>query len=127
MVQDSSGQKFLRKVLNHQKSMNEFSLDLVGAISSIEDRFLDESEKQTCMTILKSLARGQTVNVTKHQTGAQPIASKNDKLNPVDKDNLKQINDFLGGSFPRTQIEQVYLQNNKNLEMTLDQFLSGAV
>ena len=45
----------------------------------------------------------------------------------MDKDNLKQINDFLGGSFPRSQIEQVYLQNNKNMEVTLDQFLSGQV
>jgi len=55
----------LRKLLNHKKSDGEYSVDLVGAIVNIEDRFLDEADKQLSMTILKSLARGQTVNVTK--------------------------------------------------------------
>jgi len=55
----------LRKLLNHKKSDGEYSVDLVGAIVNIEDRFLDEADKQLSMTILKLLARGQTVNVTK--------------------------------------------------------------
>lgn len=65
LSEKNAGQKFLRKVLNHQKAPGVFSVDLVGAIHAIEDRFLDDSDKQLSMTILKSLARGQTVNVTK--------------------------------------------------------------
>lgn len=98
MGEGNAGQMFLRKLLNHQRN-GEFSVDLVGAVANIEDRFLDDGEKQTCMTILKSLAKGQTVNVTKQIQGnsisAPSTGSKDQKLNPMDKDAIKQINDIL--------------------------------
>jgi hypothetical protein len=59
LCENNAGQKFLRKLLNHKKSdSDEFSVDLVGAVVNIEERFLDEADKHLCMTILKSLARG---------------------------------------------------------------------
>jgi len=33
----------------------------VQAINYLDERFLDEEDKQMCMTILKSLARGKSV------------------------------------------------------------------
>jgi len=44
-------------LLNHSKD-GEFSVDLVGAVTHIEERFLDDQDKQLSMTILKSLAKG---------------------------------------------------------------------
>jgi hypothetical protein len=63
----------LRKLLNHQKG-SEYSVDFVGAIHGLEDRFLDEQDKQMSLIILKSLARGQTVNLTKVLVGSQNAA-----------------------------------------------------
>lgn len=48
-------------------------------------------------------------------------------MNPVDKDNIKQIAEFTGGTYPRPLIEQIYLQKGKNMEATLDMFLTGQV
>lgn len=45
LVQNNAGQKFLRKILNLQKPDGEYAVDLVGAIHTIEDRFMDESDK----------------------------------------------------------------------------------
>jgi hypothetical protein len=46
-------------------------------------------------------------------------------LTVQDKENIKGICDMFGGSHPKAYVEQVYLQNNKNTEKTLDMFLTG--
>jgi hypothetical protein len=99
----------------------------VSAIHSFEERFLDDQDKNMALVILKSLARGQTVNVQKIGGPAPQQAFGSKELNPVDKDNLRSLFDLLAGQFPRPQIEQVYLSNNKSLETTLDLFLTGQV
>ena len=40
---------------------------------------------------------------------------------------MKNIQEMLGGSVEKGKITQIYLQNGKNLEKTIDLFLSGAV
>jgi len=76
-------------------------VDLVGAIHNIEDRFMDESDKQMCLLILKSLAKGQTINVSK-VGGTVPSKKSEAKdsgvlITPNDKDQIKQIHELLAG------------------------------
>ena len=73
-------------------------MDLVGAIHNIEDRFMDESDKQMCLLILKSLAKGQTINVSK--VGGSKKSEAKDSgvlITPNDKDHIKQIHELLAG------------------------------
>ena len=68
-------------------------MDLVGAIHKLEDRFMDEADKQMCLLILKSLAKGQTVNVSK-VGGTMPTKKTEVKdsgvlITPNDKDQIK--------------------------------------
>jgi hypothetical protein len=42
-----------------------------------------------------------------------------------DKENLRSIFDMFGGQHSRAYVEQVYLQNAKETERTLDMFLTG--
>ena len=73
-------------------------MDLVGAIHNIEDRFMDESDKQMCLLILKSLAKGQTINVSK--VGGSKKSEAKDYgvlITPNDKDQIKQIHELLAG------------------------------
>jgi hypothetical protein len=64
LIENNSGQKFLRKILNHQKSPGgPYTVDIVAAIHYLDDRFLEEEDKQMCLIILKSLARGQSVSI----------------------------------------------------------------
>ena len=79
LCENNGGQKFLKKLLNHQRG-GEYSVDIVGAIHGLEDRFLDEQDKQMSLIILKSLARGQTVNLTKVVVGNQNVAPKTTKV-----------------------------------------------
>ena len=79
LCENNGGQKFLKKLLNHQRG-GEYSVDIVGAIHGLEDRFLDEQDKQMSLIILKSLARGQTVNLTKVVVGNQNAAPKTTKV-----------------------------------------------
>ncbi len=59
LIENNAGQKFLRKILNHLKpGGDQYTLDIVAAIHYLDDRFLDEEDKQMCLIILKSLARG---------------------------------------------------------------------
>jgi hypothetical protein len=48
-------------------------------------------------------------------------------LNVQDKENIKQICDMFSGQFTKQRIESIYLENEKNLERTLDLFLNGRV
>lgn len=50
-------------------------------------------------------------------------------MNPVDKDNVKQILEIVSGeqAYTRAQVEQVYISCGKNMEATLDKFFSGQV
>ena len=50
--------------------------------------------------------------------------SQQAKLNPHDKDNIKNILDMFGQKYPRDFVQKVYLMNNKDFEMTLDKFLT---
>jgi hypothetical protein len=48
--------------LNNKRG-DQYTVDIVAAIHGLEERFLDEEDKQMSLMILKSLAKGQTVNV----------------------------------------------------------------
>lgn len=47
----------MRKIISEKKG-DEYAVDLVSAIHSLEERFLDEEDKNMALMILKSLARG---------------------------------------------------------------------
>ena len=104
-----------------------------------EDRFMAEEDKNFLIRILKSLARGNLVQVQRVAAKAKVTANnpaqaqatapgKQDqqasKLNQTDKDNIKNILDMFGDRFQREFIQKVYLMNNKQFEQTLDMFLT---
>lgn len=66
---------------------------------------MEESDKEMCLLILKSLAKGQTVNVSK--VGGTASTSKSEAkeagvlMTPNDKDNIKQIHELLAGQYSR--------------------------
>jgi len=45
-------------------------------------------------------------------------------LNPVDKDNVKNILEMFGERWDRAYVQKVYLLNNKDFEKTLEMFLT---
>lgn len=68
LVENNAGQKFLRKILNHRRSgSDQYTVDIVAAIHYLDERFLEEEDKDMILIILKSLARGQTVNIKKQE------------------------------------------------------------
>jgi hypothetical protein len=118
----------LKKIINHESS-GKHTVDLVTAIQTLDERFLDQSEKQFLLMILKSLSQGLTVNVQIKSSQAPKVVSKQESalLNVQDKENIKQICDMFSGQFTKQRIESIYLENEKNLERTLDLFLNGRV
>ena len=48
-----------------------------------------------------------------------------EKLNVQDKEHVKNIYEMFGEQHDRQFISKVYLQNNKDFEKTLNQFLTG--
>ena len=42
-----------------------------------------------------------------------------------DKENIKSIMDMFNGQFRNERVRDIYLQNGKNFEQTLDMFLTG--
>ena len=70
---------------------------MVSAIHYLDDRFLDEEDKQMCLIILKSLAKGQSVSIKRTDEVHPKGTSAQDQgitLTPQDKENLKQIVDM---------------------------------
>ena len=77
MVKDAgkSGCRFLRKVMEYKdEQTKQYKFDLIGSISSFEDRFMDAEDRDFLVKILKSLARGNTVQIK--STDIAPMMSK---------------------------------------------------
>ena len=94
--------------------------NLIAAINSMDDRFIDEQDKQFLTMILNSLNNGQAIKVEK-PTAPQKT---NTTWSQQDRENLKSIGSMFD-QHSRTLIEQVYLEQNKDLEKALDCFLTN--
>ena len=46
------------------------------------------------------------------------------RLNPVDKDNVKNILEMFGERWDRAYVQKIYLLNNKDFEKTLEMFIT---
>jgi len=57
----------------------------------------------------------------------QKQTSHKEQLNVQDKENLSSLMEMLGADFEREVVEALYNQNQKNMEKTLDQFLTNQV
>ncbi|CDW72771.1 UNKNOWN [Stylonychia lemnae] len=126
--QETIGTTFLRRVLKR--------IDMLGFVKNIEDRFLPDGEKDFLKIILESLQKGQKVQVKKINaiTHDKQVANhKNDQkdsqshLKLQDKENIHNLFDMSGGTVKKEIIEQMYLKYDKNVELTLDQILSGNI
>ena len=66
MAQDGEGKagcRFLRKVLDKHDEAGQLRVNFVQSIMDFEDRFMAEEDKNFLLRILKSLARGNLVQV----------------------------------------------------------------
>jgi predicted amidophosphoribosyltransferase len=53
--------------------------------------------------------------------------SQASELKMQDKENIKNIFEMMSGQHSKQLIENLYFQNDKNFERTLEQFLSGNI
>ena len=58
-----AGCRFLRKVLDKHDEAGQLRVNFVQSIMEFEDRFMAEEDKNFLLRILKSLARGNLVQV----------------------------------------------------------------
>lgn len=95
----------------------------------MEDRFLANQDKDFLLMILDSMKKGHKVEVKKiKQIYEAPVASITaSNLSMQDKNNILQIFEMFGGEHNRNLIEKIYIQNSKNMEVTLDIFLTGNI
>jgi len=115
--------------LNMIKHISRRNVNFHKAISEIEDRFLDQADKDFLTMIMDSMLQGKTVTVKKVQQSSFPkVEAREDAkvlLSTQDKENVLSIFEMFGGQHQRGHIEKVYLANGKDMERTLDLFLSG--
>ena len=113
--QNKAGCRFMRKVLDKRDDTGELRVNFVQAIVDFEDRFLAPEEKDFLIRVLKSLARGNLVmvkrvapkpqNMIPKQTGQSQPHQEAVKLNPKDKDNIKNILEMFGELFERSFVQ----------------------
>ena len=106
--------------------MLKIGVGLRDGIDAIEDRFLSNQDKDFLLMILDSMRKGQRVEVKKIRQEA-PVVSNQPQLSTQDKNNILQIYDMFGGEHAKSMIEKIYCQNEKNMEVTLDIFLTGNI
>jgi hypothetical protein len=56
-----------------------------------------------------------------------PVVLNAPSLTMQDKNNILQIFEMFGGEHNRPLIEKIYCSNQKNMEVTLDIFLTGKI
>lgn len=114
------GIPFLKRVLH--------KIDLHSSVDAIEDRFLPD-DKPMILMILESLMKGQKIQVQKIKAVQQQIHSKtsSEQLTIQDKENINNIYEMIDKKQTKLFIESLYVKNSKNLEVTLDQFLTNNI
>jgi hypothetical protein len=103
------------------------SIDLRGAIDMIEDRFIEDHERNFIMTILESLSKGQQVMVRKITRPKADRTIKEAKLNLAEKENLNSLVQMFEGEHDRKVIEKIFLKNDKDQAKAVEDLLSGNI
>ena len=69
MDESNRGCNVLKKILNKKiigaEQSSEFRIDLVGALHTFEERYLDPRDKEKLLIILKSLIGGKKVKIVR--------------------------------------------------------------
>ena len=122
------GIPFIKRILKQ--------VDIYSGVDQIEDRFMPDGEKQLVLMVLESLQKGKKIQVQKVKAVQSQIASTQAaardqamqaKFNLQDKENINTIFEMFNKQHAKQLIESVYLRNDKNFEVTLDQFLNGKI
>ena len=103
------------------------SIDLRGTIDMIEDRFIEDHERNFIMTILESLSKGQQVMVRKITRPKADLTIKEAKLNLAEKENLNSLVQMFEGEHDRKVIEKIFLKNDKDQAKAVEDLLSGNI
>ena len=61
--QGKAGCHFIRLIMDYQDKENDVSINFVASLHAFDDRFLSDEDKDFLVKIIKSLARGNTVQV----------------------------------------------------------------
>jgi hypothetical protein len=112
------GIPFMKRLLGH--------VDLLNYVDSIEERFLQDGDKQLLMMVVDSLQHGRKVQVKKFKAVQEHHHEKHgthkgeSDLKLQDKENIKTIFEMFNGDHSKQFIENLYFQNDKNFERTLE-------
>ena len=93
----------------------------------IEDRFIEDHERNFIMTILESLSKGQQVMVRKITRPKADLTIKEAKLNLAEKENLNSLVQMFEGEHDRKVIEKIFLKNDKDQAKAVEDLLSGNI
>ena len=134
---NKAGSRFMRTLLHKTDEQGRLRVNFVQSVMDFEDRFLSEDDKNFLIRILKSVARGNLVVVKRaappkppaNPVGKSSAAQSGEpvetvKLNPKDKDNIKNILEMFGERYDRAFVQRVYLLNKRDFERTLEMFIS---
>lgn len=101
-------------------------VDLLEYVDNIEERFLQDGDKQFLMMVVESLQHGHKVQVKKIKAVQEHLKEKNSThkgesdLKLQDKENIKTIFEMFNGQHSKQFIENLYFQNDKQFERTLE-------
>lgn len=93
------------------KQLSKRGIDLITPIRQIEQRFLDDADKDFLLMVISSMIKGKKVEVKKVN---QPVAAKKETesvslLSSKDKENVMSIFEMMGGEHSKQKVEKIYL------------------